>query len=366
MVAPHTPPATSTTNRRSLAAIVALALIGATAFTASRVHDDGPIYPDSWDPRVTELVDFVEETRGLSFDHPVAVYFLSEDEYRDISTGGPGAEPTEAERADAEQQVAMLRALGVIEGEPDLLASGDTIADSGTLAFYDTDRDVVNVRGEDMTPGLRVTLVHELTHALQDQHFDVVGLVDSSDPEASSAARAVVEGDAVNVEQAYVGEFSADELEEYESESNASADGAEADLEEVPDFLTTVFAAPYYLGPSFMALFGSTSDGAISPARVDAILERPPLTMGHLFDPRSQVDEVAVAAVESPLPDVEAYERSTVGSVVLYSMLASRIDPIVAMDATDGWRGDASTAIDGDDGMCVTATFAMATPTDAV
>ena len=48
-----------------------------------------------------------------------------------------------------------------------------SVSDGGTLAFYDPTDERVRVRGTEMTVGLEVTLVHELTHALQDQHFDL-------------------------------------------------------------------------------------------------------------------------------------------------------------------------------------------------
>ena len=48
---------------------------------------------------------------------------------------------------------------------------------SDTLAFYDPRTQDVYVRGTDTTaPATRVTLAHELTHALQDQHFDLRAL----------------------------------------------------------------------------------------------------------------------------------------------------------------------------------------------
>ena len=33
-------------------------------------------YPAAWDPRVVDLVSFVEKQRGLNFEHPVFVDFL--------------------------------------------------------------------------------------------------------------------------------------------------------------------------------------------------------------------------------------------------------------------------------------------------
>src|SRR2546421_342462 len=88
--------------------------------------------------------------------------------------------------------VLVVGALAVVDGDPDLLADDDTLADAGTLAFYDFRTKVVNVRGHTMTPGLRVTLAHELTHVLQDQHFDVTQSVDGNDDDATEGARSVV------------------------------------------------------------------------------------------------------------------------------------------------------------------------------
>src|SRR5262245_50490690 len=40
--------------------------------------DDTSEQATTWDPRVEDLVKFVEDTRGLTFDHPVPIEFLSE------------------------------------------------------------------------------------------------------------------------------------------------------------------------------------------------------------------------------------------------------------------------------------------------
>ncbi|HKY16741.1 MAG TPA: hypothetical protein VJM33_17580, partial [Microthrixaceae bacterium] len=228
--------------------------------------------------------------------------------------------------------------------EFDLLESSDAIADSGTLAYYDPITDVINVRGDELTAGLRVTLVHELTHALQDQHFGVESLVQNPDSEASAAARAVIEGDAANVEQAYVEtELTEEEVAEYEEENAGSIEESEVDLGDVPAFLTTSFSVPYFFGPTFVALFGTDIDsGSLDAELVDGLLDRTPLATGHLFDPLAQLDVASVATVDSPeLGSGEAFDEGTFGAVSLFGMLAEHLDPVAAMDAVDGWRGDA-------------------------
>ena len=47
-----------------------VALVG-VAVVVSSGDDEGVSHPDDWDPRVVELVDFVQDERGLLYEHPV-------------------------------------------------------------------------------------------------------------------------------------------------------------------------------------------------------------------------------------------------------------------------------------------------------
>jgi hypothetical protein len=255
-----------------------------------------------------------------------------------------------------------LRALGVVDGDPDLLADDKDLADAGTLAFYDFQAKVVNVRGHTMTPGLRVTLAHELTHALQDQHFDVSKALGNSDDDASQAARSVIEGDAVNVENRYVDEVLTDsERTAYEKEQAASTQQATSQLTDVPDFLTTSFGALYEFGPPFVSFFGSNASGDPDNAAIDSLLRTPPPAMSRLFDPTDQVKEQDILHAAAPKASGTIFERGSIGAVALFAMLADRLDAVTAMDATDGWGGDAYVAYESGHGadrrVCVSATI---------
>src|SRR4030095_4110534 len=103
-------------------------------------------------------------------------------QYRAYAThdGAMSADDREYYRTSAR----FFRALGLIGGDVDLAAEQDETSDSDTPAKYSpTDRSVY-VRGVDVTPSLRVTLVHELTHALQDQIFNLNLSRTDSDGEA--------------------------------------------------------------------------------------------------------------------------------------------------------------------------------------
>ncbi len=356
-------------RRRILTAVAAtVAVVAAAAGIGSILGHAGIVAPARWDARVADLARFVENARGHRFRHPVRVYFLSPKEYRDAIGAGLSGEPTAAQRREADRQVAELRALGLISGSPDVLKAQGELADSGTLAFYDQTEDVVNVRGSTMTVGLRVTLVHELTHALQDQIYDVESMLAAPD-EGSAAARAVLEGDATAVERAYVESLGEREGAAYDEERKRQAGDADDQLAEVPDILTTIFGLPYALGPSFVNL-ADAGRGGLRLDRIDAVYRRLPRTSAELFDPITYFDRASFKSIDPPRIAGSTGRRDDVlGASVLFLMLSERIDAATAMRAVDGWRGDAVRSgvvkRDGHRRVCVAATVRLASAGDA-
>ena len=101
----------------------------------------------------------------------------------------------------------MFRALGLIEGDVDLFDKFNELQGKGTIGFYSYEDERIRIRGTELTPAVESTLVHELTHALQDQNFDLgkrFEELDKADDANSSAASdgfdALVEGDARRIE----------------------------------------------------------------------------------------------------------------------------------------------------------------------
>ena len=152
-----------------LAAVIGLLLAGNAAALAIS-PSSGPDHPDKWDPRVAELVTFVQEKRHLTFEHPVAVEFLDAKAYSADCLRwyavGRGDRPGRRGRERAARRVGLAPKV-------DLAASAGELMDGGTLVYYDSIENRVTVRGTELSTALRVTLVHELTHVLQDQNFDL-------------------------------------------------------------------------------------------------------------------------------------------------------------------------------------------------
>ena len=330
-------------------AVLAAVAIGGAYLVLSGSED----HPDNWDDRVEPLAAWVADTRGLEFDHPVFVNFLTEAEYTSASAT---AEPTTAEADEVlDDTVAQMRALGLVSGEVDLTESVNTLNDSGTLAFYQPSNRQIYVRGTTLTPAMRVTLVHELVHVLQDQNFDL-GRSGDDEADPHGTLRAVAEGDAGRIEDLYIAEqLTDDERAAYEADS-AAAGGEASDLitGSVPDGLTAVFTAPYLFGEPFVAYLGEVGGNS----DIDRALQEPPSTR-VLFDPLLWGTEAeADAEVEVVVPPgVDEVDSGRLGSPTLYLVLSARTTPQAALAAVDGVAGEEYVSFRDGSRVCVRTTL---------
>jgi hypothetical protein len=345
------------TRRRSLWAIVGVvvALVVAAAIVVPRVGDgdDGP-EPVAWDPRVQDLVTFVEAERGLTFEHPVPVDFLTPDEFRaELTTEATDITPED--RRELQATEAIMRALGLLDGDIDLLQELNTFSTEGIAAFYDPSRKRVFVPEGPLTPSLRATLVHELTHALQDQHYDLSAIKDDAPDDEASAERALIEGDAERIEHAYVGSLSGADMAQYREETKRAGAESRRGLEGVPSIIRALFESSYVLGEGLIGAL--LLDGG--PDRIDQAFDDPPTSEEHLLDPFTYLD--GDEPIDVPKPALEAGETEVdagdLGAITWYLLLAERLDLHTALKAVDGWGGDAYIISRSQDRFCVRAAF---------
>jgi len=340
-----------------LCTVVVIAAVSVVIYARNSSGD----YPDEWDPRVADLVAFVEDQRDLQFDHPVPVDFLSADEYSDAVRVDAG-DLTEEETESLDRQVAFLRALGLASGDLDPVEAQNDLADAGTLAYYDVVTERVVVRGTELAVDLRVTLVHELTHVLQDQQFDLEELQQGIDPDDEAAVDdaftgylALVEGDAVRVENAYVESLGQAEFDEYVETYNEGFEASQDDLGDIPAALQAFGIVPYVLGQPLVSLIAAEGGNGA----VDDAFDQLPATGEHMLDPRSYLAADGPAEPTEldapPLPDGidEPTEEGVFDAVDLYVVLAERIDPVVALEAADGWGNGRWVTYEDDDRTCV-------------
>ena len=81
-----------------------------------------------------------------------------------------------------------MRALGLLDHRVDLLEVVNDLQGGGVIGLYDEEDKRIRMRGEDLTPAVKATLVHELTHALQDQHYDLEGRSEELDDDDDASS----------------------------------------------------------------------------------------------------------------------------------------------------------------------------------
>src|SRR5205085_7083990 len=103
---------------RSFQLVTALAVVVvlAAGITAAVVRAGDDDIPSEWDPRVLDLVHYVERERGAMFDHPVPVDFLTPEEYSEQTRTDEGS-LSDQETAEIKQFEGEMRALGILSGD---------------------------------------------------------------------------------------------------------------------------------------------------------------------------------------------------------------------------------------------------------
>ncbi|MEY2433079.1 MAG: hypothetical protein QOC92_2804 [Acidimicrobiaceae bacterium] len=335
--------------------LVVVVVAGGLAAILWRDTKSRPPHPKEWDPRVLDIVKFDEQHRGLTFKEPVFVDFLDAKAYSErVRTEQSKLTDKEKQQLSAFQ--GELRALGLSNSTGDLGEALNKLVDVGTLAFYDPETQRVTIRGTEITVDLRVTLAHEFTHVLQDQYFGVgKGRTDKfTTSQEQTSFRALVEGDAVRIENEYIAALSARDKAEYDQTHQKAVDTATTGLADVPIALQALQAAPYLLGPPFVELLDA--DG--KQAEVDQAFRKPPATDEQVMEaPAFLRHESALEVDEPALPDGvtkdNVIDSGDFGATSWLLVLAERIDPLVALRAVDGWGGDAYVAYEQNGTTCV-------------
>ena len=200
--------------------------------------------------RRAEIEREVENIRGLKFTHPVEYAVVTRREIKEV-VAGKLAEMYSAE--DFTHISAALSRLGLLPDGYPLREKYIELLGEQIAAFYDqhTHKLFMFEDASLETTQNRVVLAHELTHALQDQHFGLLKLpleIKDND-DVALAASALVEGEATEVMTAYMMRgFSLRALKE--SASTALTQNTKQ-LAEAPRYLRELLLFPYLRGQEF-------------------------------------------------------------------------------------------------------------------
>lgn len=284
----------------------------------------------SWDPALVEYVAFVEAERGLVFDHPVDV------RWADIS-----AELNEAfaeERASADEPSeddpysAAFVLLGLTSPLDDvgLAERVDQAAVENAGAFYEPWSKTIVLPVDEPVDVLGYTIVHELTHALQDQHGMLEWHEDS--PDGAAARLALTEGDADRIAAAWF-----DRLPTAERDRIFAAAGYDPNAAfEDPDnnFLATTFHVSYAIGMPMVE----------SLVEREGVAELNRLLRSDDAGTTERLIDVLGNTNTSTTPAADALDRGAtdgdLGALTWFRALAPTIGTGAALDALVGYDDD--------------------------
>src|SRR5262249_26826667 len=296
--------------------------------------------PSATPPEVAEVEHQVEQVRGLTFEHPVSVVAVDAEEMqRRVERAFGVSHPADV----YDRRTAARRTIGVIPPDADLREALRSFLGGQVVGFYDPETEELVYEGSgDLDLTERLVLAHELTHALDDQHFDLQRLDDLArrcQDEASVAALGLVEGNAQFVSAQTLARFSTGDLGDLVG-ALMQALGGQAELGDVPPFVQALETWPYTAGLAFVTkreLDGGT-------AAVDDAFRHPPETTEQVIHPDrypsdlpSPVDVPDLSPALGPgWGDLDAMQ---VGEEWLDAMLRLKLDGTIADDGTAGWDG---------------------------
>jgi hypothetical protein len=318
-------------------------------------------------PEMTALVrdikPAVEQLRGLRFKREVPVKVV--DKAAATAHFRKRAEKFwPKERARLEQR--LLRQLGLLPADYDLVDGIFDLLEEQVAGYYDPDTDTFFVVSSMPRASAPIIIAHELTHALDDQHYGIDGMLERTkdDDDAQAAVSALVEGSGTLVMSAFMikemgaGRMTPDALREMQ-EAEA---GRTAQLAATPAYVQRSLLAPYVVGQSFLlrgnpaAMVGFAMKGGPD---IDTAFKAPPASFEQVLHPGKYWDAARRDAPTAVRLNDQSRELGADFSLALSGTLGEMslavmtglggIDPgsEAAADSAN-WTNDAATGWDGD------------------
>jgi hypothetical protein len=286
---------------------------------------------------VKSVADQVTQIRGLRWADPVDPEAVSQQRLGEILQGLVQETLPAGQLARRSKAWAAMGALPAGSSLRDALLAYD---DSEVVGFYDTlSHRLVYSGAKEPTPYQRYVLSHELTHALDDQRFDLSredALAYACADEPLAGFVALTEGDAVYSSNAWARRFlSGAEITQLQQEASDFPPPPGT----IPPFVQALQVFPYPNGQAFVqALVDRGGEKA-----VDAAFRNPPVSTEQILHPEkypSDVPDPVTATKPSGLSHEWALiDQMQVGEAWLKLLLQLRLPEGQAAEAATGWGG---------------------------
>jgi hypothetical protein len=325
--------------------LVICALLGAALAAGSAASggeaDDTPAATEPPMASVATIARRVERIRGLRFDTTPRPKTVTTAQARQEGLADlDRSYPTTERFADEE----LYKLLGLLRPRDDLRRISASIFGEQVAGYYDPRSGALRIVDGGAPPNRvadETTIAHELTHALEDQRFDLDLDDAATSGDEALGYLAMVEGTATALMQEYQRRHF--RPEESLGGAAASAFGAPS-TGSLPPFILAQLLFPYVDGERFIARLYST--GRDTWRLVDvALRDRPPASSEQILHPEKyleveQPQTVELRGVRRALgPGWRRLTTGTFGEWQTREWLA-RAGGTGARDAAAGWGGD--------------------------
>ncbi|MBV9771707.1 MAG: hypothetical protein JOZ32_19205 [Bryobacterales bacterium] len=261
----------------------------------------------------------LSEITGLAFKHDVPYALITKDQLRRYLEQRL-RETMKPEETRAEELT--LKMLGLVPADFDLRKNTLDLLTEQAAAFYDYNQKKLFVlEGSSEGDEERIALVHELAHALADQHFHLAKYIREGmrSDDSSAARQAVMEGQATWLMAAYISlagggkpEIPDSVLELMKKSIEGSAAQQYPVFSKAPLYIRESLVFPYADGIAFQdAVFQKLGRVAFSE-----VFLRPPAGTGQILHPRRYLGHGGIVVPEPPpLPDSRDFRKLADGTL---------------------------------------------------
>lgn len=238
--------------------------------TTLSINADNGLNETEREKVISRTMARVEYVRDKEFKRSVSISLRSREEYKQRANKGNYSKSFR--RFDN----AKFEAMFLIGEKNDSLAVQQESRSQSVLGFYSAKNDSIVIVTNSETPSLNgeATLAHELTHALQDQYFNISNYTRAT-RDGHNAVNGLIEGGASLVQQRYMSHCG----EEWECLPSSQRTTSSGPTDWGVYFLNYF---PYADGPQFVEYYQRQGGWD----RVDELFENPPVSAEQIIYPK--------------------------------------------------------------------------------